>query len=72
MKWNWIIVFLVVASFFLVGFLILQDQFKQIGVWIQWRDLFHHETFALAFFAIGIGIFMGSIIHAVLCPVEQL
>jgi hypothetical protein len=65
-KWTWVIVFIIGASFFLSGFLILLDQYMRIGVWIQWQDLFHHETFALAFFAVGVGVFIGSISHAVI------
>jgi len=72
MKWNWVIAFTLVASFFLLGFLVMLDQYVRIGIWIQWQDLFHHETFALAFFAIGVGIFIGSISQAVLRAVEQL
>lgn len=71
MKRNWAIVFAVVASFFLLGFLVLLDQYMQIGVWIQWRDLLHHETLALTFFAVGFGIFIGSIFQVVLRAVEQ-
>jgi hypothetical protein len=72
LKWNWIITFALVASFFLLGFLVMLDQYMQIGLWIQWQDLFHHETFALAFFAVGVGIFIGSISQAILRAVEQL
>jgi hypothetical protein len=59
MKLNWI-VYAVAASFLFLGFLVLLDQYLRIGVWIQWRDLLHHEPFALAFFALGVGIFIGS------------
>jgi hypothetical protein len=72
MQWNWAIVFVAVSSLFFFDFLVLLDQYIRIGVWIQWQDLFHHETFALAFFAVGFGIFIGSIIHAVLRPIDQL
>jgi hypothetical protein len=72
LKCNWIITFALVASFFLLGFLVMLDQYMQIGLWIQWQDLFHHETFALAFFAVGVGIFIGSISQAILRAVEQL
>ena len=72
MKWNWVVVFALGAFFFLLGFLVLLDQYTQIGVWIQWQDAFHHETFALAFFSVGIGIFIGSISQAILRPFKQL
>jgi hypothetical protein len=72
MKWNWVIVFALGASFFLLGSLVMLDQYMRIGVWIQWQDLFHHETFALAFFAVGVGIFIGSISQAVLRAVVKI
>jgi hypothetical protein len=70
MKWNWIIVFVLGGFFLFLGFLVLRDQYMQIGVWFQWQDVFHHETFAVAFFAVGFGIFIGSISQAVLRAVE--
>jgi hypothetical protein len=60
MKRNWSI-YAVAASFLFLGFLVLLDQYLRIGVWIQWQDLLHHEPFALALFALGVGIFIGSI-----------
>ncbi len=59
MKLNWIILFLAVAFLFLVGFLILNDQYTRIGIWFQFSDL-HHETFALISFAFAIGILIGA------------
>jgi hypothetical protein len=70
MKWTWVIVFIIGASFFLSGFLIMLDQYMRIGVWIEWQDLLHHETFALAFFAVGVGVFIGLISQAVLRTIE--
>ena len=70
MKWNGVIVSAIGLSFFLLGFLVLLDQYMRIGVWIQWQDLLSHETFALAFFAVGIGIFIGLISQTVLRAVE--
>jgi hypothetical protein len=70
MKLSWVIV-LVGASFFLLGFIILLDQYMRIGVWIQWRDLLNHETFALASFAIGVGVFVGSLVQSSLRDVKQ-
>jgi hypothetical protein len=66
MKWHWIIIFAIASLFFLLGFLVLLDQYFQIGVWIQWQDLLHHETFAVASFAFGFGILIGSISQAIL------
>jgi hypothetical protein len=52
---------LVAAVFFVLAFLILFQQEVTFGVWFQLRDL-HHETFALAFAALGLGILIGTII----------
>jgi hypothetical protein len=52
---------LVAAVFFVLAFLILFQQEVTFGVWFQLRDL-HHETFALAFAALGLGILIGAII----------
>jgi hypothetical protein len=49
-----------------LGFFVLRDQYLQIGVWIQGEDVFHHETFAIAFFGVGVGVFIGSISQLVL------
>ncbi len=64
MKLNWIILSLTVAFLFFASFLILQDQFTQIGIWFQLSDL-HHETFALVIFALAIGIIIGAIIMSI-------
>lgn len=70
MKWSWVIVSVIGLSFFLLGFLVMLDQYMRIGVWIQWQDLLHHETFALASFAVGVGVFIGLVSQAVLRAVE--
>ncbi len=54
-----LIVLLLAALFVFVGFLILFDQYSQIGVWFQVSDL-HHETFALSSFALAVGILVGG------------
>jgi hypothetical protein len=61
MKKNWIFPLLTVLFFFIVGFLILFDQYARIGVWFQMSDL-HHETFAISSFSLAIGILIGAII----------
>ena len=61
MKLNWIVIVLTVLSFFVAGFLILNDQYDRVGVWFQISDV-HHETFALVSFALGIGVIIGSLI----------
>jgi hypothetical protein len=37
------------------------EKYLRIGVWFQLSDL-HHESFALLFFALAIGILIGSFI----------
>lgn len=54
---KWIGVFLSIL-FFIVGFLILFEQYLSYGVWFQSKDV-HHETFALSSFALAIGILIG-------------
>jgi hypothetical protein len=56
---TWIAVSLSML-FFVIGFLILLDQYFSFGIWFQPRDV-HHETFALSSFALAIGILIGSI-----------
>jgi len=47
-----------ILFFVVVGFLILWEQYINYGVWFQVGDI-HHETFALASFALAIGILVG-------------
>ncbi len=61
MKLNSIVIVLTVISLFVAGFLVLNDQYSRIGVWFQMSDL-HHETFALAFFALAVGVIIGTLI----------
>lgn len=61
MKLNWIAILLTAGVFVGASFLILFDQCMKIGIWFQFTDL-HHETFAIASFAIAIGILIGAII----------
>jgi hypothetical protein len=61
MKLNWIAIFLTALFFVGISFLIQYDQYMRIGVWFQFADL-HHETFAIASFAVAIGIFIGAIL----------
>jgi len=58
LKKHLIAVFLA-AFFFVIGIIILLDQYLNIGVWFQLKDL-HHETFALSSFALAMGIILGS------------
>jgi len=56
---KWIAVSLSIL-FFILGFLILLEQYLNFGVWFQINDV-HHETFALSLFTLAIGILIGSI-----------
>jgi hypothetical protein len=57
---RWVAV-LVAVVFFVLMFLILYQQELAYGVWFELSDL-HHETFALASVALGIGVLIGSAI----------
>jgi hypothetical protein len=61
MKLNLIAILLTTLFFFGASFLILNDQYMNIGIWFQFTDL-HHETFAIASFTLAIGILIGAII----------
>ncbi|HSV48775.1 MAG TPA: hypothetical protein VLH35_00540 [Candidatus Acidoferrales bacterium] len=52
---------LVAAVFFGLAFLILLHQEITFGLWFQLEDL-HHETFAIAAVAMGLGVLIGSAI----------
>jgi hypothetical protein len=51
--------FFLAALFFVIGFLIMLDQYIQIGILFQLKDI-HHETFTLSSFALAVGILIGS------------
>jgi hypothetical protein len=57
---RWIAV-LIAVVFFVLAFLILFQQKVTFGVWFQISDL-HHETFALASVALGLGVLIGAAI----------
>jgi hypothetical protein len=57
---RWVAV-LVAVVFFVLAFLILFQQKMAFGVWFQISDL-HHETFALASVALGLGVLIGAAI----------
>ena len=48
-----------IAFFLILGIAILLEQYLNIGVWFQVKDI-HHETFAIASFALALGILIGS------------
>ncbi|MGD6933530.1 MAG: hypothetical protein ACQCN5_04925 [Candidatus Bathyarchaeia archaeon] len=58
---NWWVAVLVATVFFVIAFLILLEQKVTFGLWFQTGDL-HHETFAIASAALGIGIIIGALL----------
>ena len=48
-----------VVFFFIIGIIILLEQYLSYGMWFQVKDI-HHETFAIASFALAIGILIGT------------
>jgi hypothetical protein len=52
---------LIAAFFFTFAFLIQLQQKLTFGLWFQLGDL-HHETFAIAAVAMGLGVLVGSAI----------
>ncbi len=55
---------LVAAVFFIIAFLILFQQKVVAGYWFQIADL-HHETFAIASVALGVGVLVGATIASI-------
>jgi hypothetical protein len=54
---KWTVVSLAIL-FFVVGFLILLEQYLTVGVWFEIKDV-HHETLALSLFTLAIGMLIG-------------
>jgi hypothetical protein len=57
---HWVPV-LIAVVFFALAFVILLDQKINFGLWFQITDL-HHETFAIAAVAMGLGVIVGSVV----------
>jgi hypothetical protein len=57
---RWIPIFIAVV-FFALAFLIQYQQKVTFGIWFQIGDI-HHETFAIASVALGLGVLIGSAI----------
>jgi hypothetical protein len=57
---RWVAV-LIAVVFFTAAFLILLQQKLTFGLWFQLGDL-HHETFAIAAVAFGLGVLVASAI----------
>jgi hypothetical protein len=62
MKLNWIVPLSTCVILLVAGFLVLYDQYSRIGVWFQFSQILHHESFALLSVALAMGILIGSII----------
>jgi hypothetical protein len=68
MLWWWHVVnrkwlaFALAILFFIAGFLILYEQYVTFGVFFDLSDVLHHENFAIAAIAVGIGVLIGAII----------
>ena len=56
-----IVTAILVFVLFVLAFLIQFQQKITFGLWFQIRDL-HHETFAIAAVALGLGVLIGSAI----------
>jgi hypothetical protein len=57
---RWVVV-LVAVVFFILAFLIQLQQKLTFGLWFQISDI-HHETFAIASVALGLGVLIGAAI----------
>ena len=57
---RWVAV-LIAVVFFVLAVLIQYQQKVTFGVWFQISDL-HHETFAIAAIALGLGVLIGTTI----------
>lgn len=62
MKLTWIAPVSTFLFFLAAGFLVLFDQYRRIGVWFEFSQVLHHETFALILFALAVGVLLGSIL----------
>ena len=56
---RWVPV-LIALVFFVLAFLIQFQQKLTFGIWFQMGDL-HHETFAIASVALGLGVLIGAV-----------
>jgi hypothetical protein len=57
MKW---VALILACIFFLTAFLILFQQYVVFGVFFEFDDALHHESFAMSGFALGIGILISA------------
>jgi hypothetical protein len=53
---KWFVIGIVATFCFFLSFLILYHQKLTFGTWFQISQVLHHETFAIAFSVLGIGI----------------
>jgi hypothetical protein len=57
---KWFVIGFVAIFCFFSSFLILYHQKLTFGAWFQVSQVLHHETFAIAFFVLGIGTLIGA------------
>jgi len=57
---KWFVIGIVATFCFFLSFLILFHQKLTFGTWFQVSQVLHHETFAIAFSVLGIGILIGT------------
>jgi hypothetical protein len=68
---KWFVIGVVAAFCFFSSFLILYHQKLTFGTWFQVSQVLHHETFAIAFSVLGIGILIGTGIASIIGYVKR-
>jgi hypothetical protein len=63
---KWFVIGIVATFCFFLSFLILYHQKLTFGTWFQVNQVLHHETFAIAFSFLGIGILIGTGIASII------
>jgi hypothetical protein len=63
---KWFVIGIVATFYFFLSFLILYHQKLTFGTWFQVSQVLHHETFAIAFSFLGIGILIGAFIASII------
>jgi tryptophan-rich sensory protein len=63
---KWFVIGFVAAFCFFSSFLILYHQKLTFGSWFQVSQVLHHETFAIAFSFLGLGILIGTGIASII------
>jgi hypothetical protein len=63
---KWFVIGTIATFCFFLSFLILYHQKLTFGTWFQVSQVLHHETFAIAFSVLGIGILIGTGIASII------